>query len=701
LNGDPIHEQPTGEQEARSTTSEYVNLHNEVGQPENFLHSLPEAVIVTDRQGRIHDMNLAAKRLLGEPDTNLAINDWPQAFGLYRDDGTGYLPAGQLPPVRALQGDTNKPTQTMILRGKTALQERRISMSAGLIRSRSGETDGVTTLIHEIPKQPQGDLATATDASHAESLNRLLDLIAENANDVDRIAAALASLTSEVVGDLGAVMLIDPHGTTLSLSAFRDADAEVAQLFKELAESSVDYNPGQSLEETLKNPQESLRIPSGEQPESLSQRMFGRFIEHMEIPGMLMVPLIGRTGPMGAISIFRHKGGQAYTTRDRSFLIDVSNRTAPAIENCRLFDSLQAEISARQFTAQALDISEQRFKSIFESTSLGIKVLDLTGNILQTNSAYRKIIGYPEYEILGRRFYDFLHPADIARAVSMFQKLKAEGVSALRFQHRAIHKNGSTVWVNAVFSAVRNGGDDESLAFIVSILEDVTDQKMFESELVELKTRLQNTLELERLRLAHELHDGPMQELYSVIYEIEELREKADTQDKDSLGNVSQNIQGVLQELRATAKELRPPTISQFGLEKTIRSYVGDLQEKHPELLVHLSLARDRQLLPEDVRLALFRIFQQSMSNIVRHAHATEARVRFTFDAEEARLEISDNGKGFQVPSSWIELVREGHYGLAGTAERVNALGGTFVVESQKPAGTTVRVVIPWKEHLD
>jgi PAS domain S-box-containing protein len=415
---------------------------------------------------------------------------------------------------------------------------------------------------------------------------------------------------------------------------------------------------------------------------------------------MLMVPLTGRTGAVGAIGIFRHKGGQAYAAEDRSFLIDVSNITALAIENCALFDSLQAEISARLSTARALDISEQRFQSIFESTSLGIKVLDLTGNIVQTNSAFQKIIGYPEDEIVGRRFYDFLHPADMARAVSMFQKFKSEGVSALRFQHRAIHKNGSTVWVNAVFSAVRKSGDDDGLAFIVSILEDITDQKLFESELVEVKNRLQNTLELERLRLAHELHDGPMQELYSVIYEIEELREKADPQVRYSLGNVSQSIQGVLQELRTTAKELRPPTISQFGLEKTIRSYVGDLQDKHPELLVHLSLAHDHQLLPEEVRLALFRIFQQSMSNIVRHAHATETRVRFSFDAEEARLEIHDNGKGFQVPSSWIELVREGHFGLAGAAERVNALGGVFVVESHKTAGTTVRTVIPWKEHL-
>ncbi len=401
------------------------------------------------------------------------------------------------------------------------------------------------------------------------------------------------------------------------------------------------------------------------------------------------------------ITLLRRHGGQPYSDADRSFLTDIAGRTALAIENSLLFDSLQAEISARLSAAQALDLSEERFHSIFESTSLGIKILDLNGTILQTNDAFQRIIGYSEVEVLGRRFYDFLHPADMARAVSVFQKLKQEGASALHFQHRAIHKNGSTVWVNAIFSAVRKGGGDPSLAFIVSILEDVTEQKRVESEMVELKNRLQSTMELERLRLAHELHDGPMQDLYSVAYELEELRTRSDPSMREALSNVSENIHRVLKDLRETAKELRPPTISQFGLEKTIRSYIADLQEKHPELSIRLSLARDHQLLPEEVRLALFRVLQQSVTNILRHAQATEVSVRFSFDAEEARLEVSDNGKGFRVPPNWIEFVRQGHFGLAGAAERVNALGGIFVVESQPPDSTTVRAVIPWKEHLE
>ncbi len=161
-----------------------------------------------------------------------------------------------------------------------------------------------------------------------------------------------------------------------------------------------------------------------------------------------------------------------------------------------------------------------------------------------------------------------------------------------------------------------------------------------------------------------------MQELYSAIYQIEGLRNQVDSPAISQLANVKLDLQRVLEELRASAKELRPPTISDFGLEKAIRSHVEDLQEKIPEIKITLDLARDRQLLPENIRLALFRVFQHSLTNVVRHTEASQVQVQFNFDAEAAYLEIKDDGKGFVVPNSWVELARQGHYGLAGAAER-------------------------------
>jgi signal transduction histidine kinase len=233
---------------------------------------------------------------------------------------------------------------------------------------------------------------------------------------------------------------------------------------------------------------------------------------------------------------------------------------------------------------------------------------------------------------------------------------------------------------------------------VAGIVENITEQKRLEAEMAELNGRLQSNVELERLRLAQELHDGPMQSLHSAIYRLEELRSKSDAERAAELKEVQHTIQDVLQELRATAKELRPPTLSNFGLENAIRSHATDLAENHPDLTIQLSLAHDREILPEKVRLALFRIFQQCMANVIRHSEATQVRVRFSFDAEETYLEISDNGNGFEVPANWIDFVRQGHYGLAGAAERATALGGVMSVESNPGNSTVVRVRIPWTE---
>jgi PAS domain S-box-containing protein len=386
---------------------------------------------------------------------------------------------------------------------------------------------------------------------------------------------------------------------------------------------------------------------------------------------------------------------------DQSFLTDIAYRAALAIENCRLFESLHAEITERLSAKQALAISEERFRSIFESVTVGIKVLDLEGRILQTNDAFQSTIGYTDAELTGHYFHEFLHPEDVRRAIRLFQDVKAKGTSSFRFEHRTLHKNQSIVWVKTIFTVIANSNADQNPAFIVGIVENITEQKRIEMEMAELNSRLQNSMELERLRLAQELHDSPMQSLYSAIYRIEELRGAADPNLKEALGDVKQHIQDVLQDLRATAKELRPPTIFNFGLENAIRSHANDIVEKHPNLNIRLSLAHDRQILPEKVRLALFRIFQQSLANVIRHAKATEVNVRFSFDAEEVHLEITDNGKGFEVPSNWIEFVRQGHYGLAGAAERANTLGGKFKVQSRPGNSTTIRVTIPWRESVE
>jgi signal transduction histidine kinase len=286
-----------------------------------------------------------------------------------------------------------------------------------------------------------------------------------------------------------------------------------------------------------------------------------------------------------------------------------------------------------------------------------------------------------------------MHPDDEPRVVQgTYKALDSHTVADMEF--RVIRPDGS---LRIVQDRVQGLYDENGKPLgMIGTVQDVTEQRQAEKELAELRNHLQTNVELERLRLAQELHDGPMQDLYGSSYRLEELVGAADPELQSQLQQINDEIQQTISGLRAIAKELRPPAISNFGLEKAIRSYVEDFREKYPNVKLLLSLAQDRQMLPETMRLTLFRVFQQALANVVRHSKASEVRVRFSLDAEEARLEITDNGLGFAVPPNWMGFVRHGHYGLAGAAERVHALGGLLLVDSAPQRSTTVTAVIPW-----
>jgi PAS domain S-box-containing protein len=629
-----------------------------------------------------------------------ALSAWPEEVGLYLDDGDTPYPEHKLPVKLALEGKTAE-NEEMILRRRTEKKGAWISMSAQPLERKDGSIDGAILFARDISVRKQIEISRAKHMQRTEALYRLSHRITEAGNNLDNLAQAVTRFASETLGDLSLLALKDSNDAQLKVASFYDTNPTGHALMRKALMSSNQLDEERTMVGGVLKSGEPVLIPAidPDRLKAITMSTLEELIDEVGIESILIAPVVGRSGTLGALGLYRHPGSKAFDSEDQSFLMDIASRTALAIENCKLFESLRVEIAERLSTKQRLDSSEERFRAIFEATTLGIKVLDLDGNLLQTNVAFQRMLGYSNAEFFGRHFSDFLYQADIPRAMKLVKDLKTTGATQLLFEHRAVSKDGSIVWVKTTFSPVyASNNGNKKLAYIVGILENVTEQKRIELQMKELRDRLQSNIELERLRLAQELHDNPMQSLYGVIYRVEELRAKAEPHLDEELQKVSSEVKAVIDTLRGTAQELRPPTIFDFGLENAIRSYVDDFSEKHPDLEISLSLAQDRQLLPEKIRLALFRIFQQSLMNVVRHADATQVKIRFAFDAEEVRLEVSDNGQGFEVPSNWMEFVRGGHYGLAGASERVDSLGGTFVVESQPGNTTTVKVTIPWKE---
>ncbi|NNF04913.1 MAG: hypothetical protein HKN17_10655 [Rhodothermales bacterium] len=217
----------------------------------------------------------------------------------------------------------------------------------------------------------------------------------------------------------------------------------------------------------------------------------------------------------------------------------------------------------------------------------------------------------------------------------------------------------------------------------------------------EIHRRLMDSREAERLHLAQELHDGAVQDLYGIRFRLGAGPDGAESTPPASAGDgapgspASEMVQEVITKLRQICGELRPPVLTPFGLERTLRSHADTVRERYPDLEIRLDLDADGQTLPEPVRIALFRVVQESINNVVKHAEATCVTVRLRLEGSSVDLSVEDDGKGFTPPRSWLELGRKDHFGLLGLSERVRAIGGRLDVRSAPGRGTNIHVHVP------
>lgn len=220
-------------------------------------------------------------------------------------------------------------------------------------------------------------------------------------------------------------------------------------------------------------------------------------------------------------------------------------------------------------------------------------------------------------------------------------------------------------------------------------------QKQIQAESIETRQRLTDSREAERFRLAQKLHEGPLQDLIGLRFHLgvvlSALQEESA---KTQLTFVQDNLQTVIESVRSFCVDLRPPALGPFGLEKAIRAHVRRFQVQFPQLNLMMDLDADEQRLPERMRLALYRIFQQALDNVARHAQANNVRISLRLAAEEVQLKVIDDGLGFTLPRQWIDFAREGRIGLLDAIERAEAIGGRLEVTSAPGAGTLVLVTV-------
>lgn len=201
----------------------------------------------------------------------------------------------------------------------------------------------------------------------------------------------------------------------------------------------------------------------------------------------------------------------------------------------------------------------------------------------------------------------------------------------------------------------------------------------------------------ERKRLAQEIHDGPMQELSSVILLIELhkriMMDDADRAEKE-LARAKEQAMECLQDLRHFAYDLRLTDMEKLSLLDELKRYTKEFQ-KRTGISVNLDVGRMRKELPVGVKKNLYRIVQEALTNVRRHAKASEVEIRLELSEQQLELSIVDDGRGFDLQEALDRAQLEKRFGLLGIQERAYLMGGSFDLESAPSQGSTLRIVLP------
>jgi two-component system NarL family sensor kinase len=263
------------------------------------------------------------------------------------------------------------------------------------------------------------------------------------------------------------------------------------------------------------------------------------------------------------------------------------------------------------------------------------------------------------------------------------------------FEFKMRRKDGTVFPTEHSMMPIRN--EVGRLVSWVSVVRDITERKRAEEELQQLPWRIIEAQETERLRVAREMHDGVNQVIASVKMRLRKVESHVGTLNpaaREIMTRCDNLLVQALEENRRIAHNLRPSDLDELGLAAACRNFCKEIQAR-TNLTVKCIIAPLGQLLPPAVELNLFRIVQEALTNVEKHAQARTIRLRLSFQGGSVVLRIQDDGRGFAPQRSKAGKGKRRGIGLTNMRERAISSGGTFEVQSTPKTGTTISVRIP------
>ncbi|NPU83103.1 MAG: PAS domain S-box protein [Syntrophaceae bacterium] len=358
------------------------------------------------------------------------------------------------------------------------------------------------------------------------------------------------------------------------------------------------------------------------------------------------------------------------------------------------YEGFVVDVTDRKRAERELQESEEKYRTVVENSIAGINVHQ-NGIFRYVNQRLIDMLGYdsPD-EIVGRQFWEVIHPADRDMVKKRGIKRQKISFSPAQYIFRALQKDGSIIWVELWASPAIYQGRPA----VVAIVIDITSRKEAEEKIHLLSRRLIDVMEEESRRLAADLHDEFGQSLTSLHFGLEALETSLGDSGGDSkerCRTLVRRVEQLADQVRKTTARLRPDVLDHMGLIPTLEWHIQDFLSHREGLDIQFQATGFKRRLGGAAEIVLYRIFQESLTNIAKHAQAKNVKILLTHSHPKTILVIRDDGVGFVTAEEGLPGGRPRGIGLLSMQERVASLGGTIDITSAPGRGTTVRVEIP------
>lgn len=391
----------------------------------------------------------------------------------------------------------------------------------------------------------------------------------------------------------------------------------------------------------------------------------------------------------------RHKNGELVYTEFSSKRVTLAG--------IRCIHTAARDITARREAEAALRRSEAKYRELVQNANSMIVRFDTQSRVTFFNEYAQEFFGYSEEEILGHKITDTILPAVDSEGRNISERLGNFFTHPERYKNIALEnvlRNGERVVVAWTNRPIR-GAEGKIIEFL-SVGVDMTERRRARQMIQTLTHELIKAQETERYKIARDLHDHIAQDLSSLKIGLQTLfgsHLSATETVQAQAGKLIQILQRSISEVRNMAYDLRPPGLDQFGLVRTLFTYCEDFAQTNHLKIDFIAAGMDDLSLEDDIQINLYRLIQEALYNVKKHAHCKGVTIRLVASSPNLMLRIIDDGAGFDVRRWRSKSHKEKRMGLQSMVERVGLLNGTIDIRSQPQKGTAIFITIPIKEQ--